>query len=266
MKYTIYQVDAFAEKIFSGNPAAVIPLNEWLPDDLLLSIAAENNLSETAFYVIKDNSVEIRWFTPSTEVDLCGHATLATAYVLKKEEKFPEELIPFYSHRSGSLPVTSKGNLFTMSFPKDNLTEVELTNELLSTTNRKPVKAFKGKSDYMLIFHDQQEIEQIIPTLTAIENLDARGLIVTAKGNTCDLVSRFFGPKCGVNEDPVTGSAHTTLTPYWAEKLGKNQLEAIQVSSRRGNLSCRLIDDRVEITGQAVLYMKGQIEIADVLE
>lgn len=266
MRFTIYQVDAFAEKIFSGNPAAVIPLTNWLPDNLLLSLAAENNLSETAFYVIKDNTVEIRWFTPNTEVDLCGHATLATAYVLKTEENFPEETIPFYSLRSGLLQVISKGNLFTMSFPKDILTEVILTDELLSTTNFKPVKAFKGKSDYMLIFHDQQEIEQIRPNLTAIEKLDARGLIVTAKGNTCDFVSRFFGPKCGVNEDPVTGSAHTTLTPYWVEKLGKNQLEAIQVSSRRGHLSCRLIGDRVEITGQAVLYMKGQIEIPHELE
>jgi PhzF family phenazine biosynthesis protein len=261
MKYTIYQVDAFAEKLFSGNPAAVIPLTEWLPDDLLLSIAAENNLSETAFYVIKDASVEIRWFTPNTEVDLCGHATLATAYVLKTQEKFPEELIPFYSHRSGSLPVTSHGHLFTMSFPKDNLVEVELTDELLATTNCKPVNAFKGKSDYMLVFTNQQEIEQLSPNLSAIEKLDARGLIVTAKGNDYDFVSRFFGPQCGVNEDPVTGSAHTSLTPYWAEQLGKSELEAIQVSSRRGKLTCKLVNDRVEITGQAVLYMKGQIEL-----
>ena len=261
MKYTIYQVDAFAEKLFSGNPAAVIPLTEWLPDDLLLSISAENNLCETAYYVIKENSVEIRWFTPNTEVDLCGHATLATAYVLKTQENFSEELIPFYSHRSGPLPVTSHGHLFTMSFPIDNLTEVELTNELFSTTNRKPVKAFKGKSDYMLVFNEQQEIEQLSPNLSAIEKLDARGLIVTAKGNDCDFVSRFFGPQCGVNEDPVTGSAHTTLTPYWAEQLGKSELEAIQVSSRRGKLSCKLVGDRVEITGQAVLYMKGQIEL-----
>jgi PhzF family phenazine biosynthesis protein len=261
MKYTIYQVDAFAEKLFSGNPAAVIPLTEWLPDDLLLSISAENNLSETAYYVIKENSVEIRWFTPNTEVDLCGHATLATAYVLKTQENFSEELIPFYSHRSGPLPVTSHGHLFTMSFPIDNLTEVELTNELLSTTNHKPVKAFKGKSDYMLIFNDQQEIEKLSPNLSAIEKLDARGLIVTAKGNDCDFVSRFFGPQCGVNEDPVTGSAHTSLTPYWAEQFGKNEHKAIQVSSRRGKLSCKLINERVEITGQAVLYMKGQIEL-----
>lgn len=263
MKYTIYQVDAFAEKLFSGNPAAVIPLTEWLPDDLLLNIAAENNLSETAYYVIKENSVEIRWFMPTTEVDLCGHATLATAFVLKTQENFASEQIPFYSHRSGPLPVTSHGNVFTMSFPQDNLVEVELTDELLSATNHKPLKAFKGKSDYMLIFNDQQEIKQLSPNLSAIEKLDARGLIVTAKGTDCDFVSRFFCPKGGVNEDPVTGSAHTTLTPYWAKKLGKNELVAIQVSSRRGKLSCKLIGDCVEITGQAVLYMKGEIEIAD---
>lgn len=259
MKLKIYQVDAFAEKVFSGNPAAIIPLNEWLSEELMQQIAAENNLSETAFYVIKEQRVEIRWFTPATEVDLCGHATLAAAFVLKNQEGFQGSAIPFYSHRSGDLPVTVNADSFTLNFPADVIQQVAMTDELLSVATAAPIKAYKGKTDFMLVFENEHEIQNMVPDLSAISKLDARGLIVTARGNSVDFVSRFFGPQCGVNEDPVTGSAHTTLTPYWAAVLGKNTLEAVQMSSRSGKLVCELKGDRVEITGKAVLYMKGEI-------
>lgn len=260
MKLSLYQVDAFTEKVFQGNPAAVCPLVEWLSDDLLLKIAAENNLSETAFYVIKEDLIELRWFTPNTEVDLCGHATLATAFVLHTQEKFNGNVIPFYSHRSGPLPVTiNNDQSYTLDFPLDDIAEIALSEALLNATNVQPIKAFKGKSDIMLVFSSQEEIEQLKPNLSVIESLDARGLIVTAKGNNCDVVSRFFGPQVGVNEDPVTGSAHTTLTNYWTNVLHKNELTAVQLSTRKGNLTCKKVGDRVEITGNAVLFMKGEI-------
>lgn len=261
MTYTLYQVDAFAEKLFTGNPAAVVPLKKWLPDELLQKIAAENNLAETVYYIINEETIDIRWFTPNTEVDLCGHATLAAAFVLHTQENFQDSIIPFYSSRSGRLPVSVKDDFYTMDFPSDHFKEVPLTHELISTTSARPVKAFKGKTDYMLVFDDDEDIEKIKPNFSVIQTLDARGLIVTAKGKDADFVSRFFAPQCGINEDPVTGSAHTTLTPYWAEVLNKKSLTAVQLSSRRGKLNCVLNNDRVEITGTAVLYMKGEIEI-----
>ena len=261
MKFTIYQVDAFAEKVFEGNPAAVCPLNEWIEDELLLKIAAENNLSDTAFYVVKDERIEIRWFTPNTEVNLCGHATLATAYVLVNQENFKGDIIPFYSVKSGNLPVFVNEDTFTLDFPIDVIEEITLSDELINTTNIKPNLAFKGKSDFMLVFDNQTDIENLKPKLSLIEKLDARGLIVTAKGKDCDFVSRFFAPQCGINEDPVTGSAHTTLTNYWANTLNKDELIAEQISSRKGTLKCKKVGERIEITGKAVLFMKGEIYI-----
>lgn len=261
MRLTIYQADAFTDTIFKGNPAAICPLKEWLPDDIMLAIAAENNLAETAFYVPVDDSFEIRWFTPYTEVDLCGHATLASAFVLCNYEDYPENSINFYSPRSGSLPVTVLEDKFILNFPKDQFSEIELTQELRSATNQKPLAAFKGKTDYMLVFEKQEEIARMEPDLPLIAKLDARGLIVTAKGNDYDFVSRFFGPAVGVNEDPVTGSAHTTLTPYWAQQLNKTELKAFQLSKRGGELNCRLAGDRVELAGKVALYMKGEIFI-----
>lgn len=262
MKLTIYQVDAFAEKVFQGNPAAVCPLKEWLNDAVLLKIAAENNLPETAFYVIKDDRIEIRWFTPNTEVDLCGHATLATAFILHTQENFNGNIIPFHSNRSGHLPVTiNKDNSYTLDFPLDQITEISISETLVNATSVKPNRAYKGKSDIMLIFEKQEEIELLQPNLSVIEKLDVRGLIVTARGNDCDFVSRFFAPQCGINEDPVTGSAQTTLTHYWANELNKKELTAEQISTRKGKLICKKADDRVEITGTAILYMKGEIYI-----
>lgn len=255
----LYQVDAFANQVFRGNPAAVCPLDNWLPDDVMQQIAAENNLAETAFYVIQKDNIEIRWFTPKIEVDLCGHATLAAAYVLKNYEGFNQNRIPFYSSRSGNLPVQIVEHQITLNFPADEMTEIELTNQLIKTTSEQSTRAFKGKTDYMLIFKNQQEIEQIQPNLSLISKLEARGLIVTAKGNDCDFVSRFFAPQSGVAEDPVTGSAHTSLTPYWAKKLNKTDLKASQLSERGGELHCKFLGDRVEIGGKAHLYLKGEI-------
>jgi len=262
MELTQYQVDAFAEKVFQGNPAAVCPLKEWLNDELLLKIAAENNLSETAFYVISDNRIEIRWFTPNTEVDLCGHATLATAFILHTQRSFTDNVIPFYSTRSGHLPVTiNYDDSYTLDFPLDNITKISLSQPLLGATSLKPIYAYKGKSDIMLVFEKQEDIEKLKPNLSIIEQLDARGLIVTAKGNECDFVSRFFGPKVGVDEDPVTGSAHTTLANFWANELNKNELLAEQISFRKGKIKCKKVNDRVQITGKAILFMKGEITI-----
>lgn len=256
----IYQVDAFTEKLFQGNPAAVCPLPEWLNDELLLKIAAENNLSETAFYVISEGSIEIRWFTPMTEVDLCGHATLATAFILHTQEGFNGNVIPFYSNRSGHLPVTiNNDNSYTLDFPIDHISEVSISEALNNATSLKPVSAYKGKSDFMLVFEKQEDVEKLQPNVSVIEELDARGLIVTAKGDNCDFVSRFFAPQCGIQEDPVTGSAHTTLTNYWAGRLHKNEMIAEQISTRKGVLKCKKVDHRVEITGKAVLFMKGAL-------
>lgn len=259
MKLLIYQVDAFAKQVFQGNPAAVCPLTQWLNDELLLKIAGENNLSETAFYVLNKDVIEIRWFTPNTEVDLCGHATLAAAFVLHTQENYKGNIIPFYSAKSGHLPVTINNDSFTLNFPLDQITEIELSENLLNATNKKPILAYKGKSDVLLVFEQQDEIEKLQPNLSTIKKLDARGLIVTAKGTHYDFVSRFFAPQVGVDEDPVTGSAHTTLTAYWSKQLNKQELVAEQISSRKGILNCKLLNERVEITGNAILYLKGEI-------
>lgn len=259
MKLNIYQVDAFADSVFSGNPAAVCPLQEWIDADLMQKIAAENNLSETAFYVRGSGKIEIRWFTPAIEVDLCGHATLAAAFVLSRYEGFNEDVINFYSSRSGNLPVTFRDGLFMLNFPTDKFEEIELSDELLSATNKIPVSAYRGNTDYMLVFENQDDIRTMQPNLPLIAGLKARGIIVTAKGIHHDFVSRFFAPAAGVNEDPVCGSAHTTLIPYWAGRLNKNTLTALQLSSRGGELHCRLLNDRIELGGKAVMYMKGEI-------
>lgn len=259
MKQKIYQIDAFADKVFSGNPAAVCPLEQWLSDDMLQKIAMENNLAETAFYVKQDKQYQIRWFTPTVEVDLCGHATLAAAFVLFNHENYKENTIHFYSPRSGMLTVTKKGELLTLNFPADIFEQVELSDEIRACFNIKPQSAFKGKTDYLLVFDKEDEIRNLNPVLSAISKLNGRGVIVTAKGNKVDFVSRFFAPQSGINEDPVTGSAHTTLTPYWAKQLNKTELTTIQLSERKGYLQCSYLNDRVEISGQGKLYLIGEI-------
>ncbi|HEY9341463.1 MAG TPA: PhzF family phenazine biosynthesis protein, partial [Hanamia sp.] len=264
MKQKIYQIDAFANEVFSGNPAAVCPLDQWLSDDLLQKIAMENNLAETAFYVRQGDQYQIRWFTPAVEVDLCGHATLAAAFVLFYHENHNENKIHFHSLRSGILTVTREGEVLTLNFPTDELEPVALFDELIAGFDIRPRLAFKGKTDYMLVYDNEEEIRKVIPAFDVISKLKARGIIITAKGDTVDFVSRFFAPQAGVNEDPVTGSAHTTLTPYWSKRLGKRNLSAIQLSARKGYLQCKYLNDRVEISGQGKLYLIGEIYLKDV--
>jgi PhzF family phenazine biosynthesis protein len=261
MKIKLYQVDAFTDRLFSGNPAAVCPLQRWLRDEVLQNIAMENNLAETAFYVKKDDVFEIRWFTPTVEVDLCGHATLASAFVLFNYENYNSDEIEFFSPRSGKLVVSKNGDALTLNFPADDFSKTPLTPELIACFDVAPIEAYKGKTDYMLVFENQYQIENIVPRLDLIAQIPARGFMVTAKGNEADFVSRFFGPRSGINEDPVTGSAHTTLTPYWYARTGKTELTAIQLSPRRGHLTCTYLHDRVAISGQARMYLEGEIEL-----
>ena len=261
MKIPIYQVDAFTNERFKGNPAAVCPLTEWLPDELMQNIAAENNLAETAFVVASGENYEIRWFTPTVEVDLCGHATLASAYVLFHELGFSGNQINFISHRSGPLSVTKNGSILALNFPVDSLTELSLKPEFAFGLSQGPSKVYKGKSDYLFVYDTEADIRALQPDFEALKKHPVRGIIVTAPGETTDFVSRFFGPACGVNEDPVTGSAHTTLTPYWSSLLGKTTLTALQISQRTGSLTCTLRGDRVEIAGEAVLYLRGEINV-----
>ena len=257
MKNKIYQVDAFTDRIFSGNPAAVCPLEKWLPDELMQSIAAENNLAETAFYVKKNGVYELRWFTPAVEVELCGHATLAAAFVLFYYEGHQGDEINFLSMRRGNLSVSRSGDLLTLNFPTDQLQKLE-TDNYHHYFNHPPKEAFKGRSDLLFIFESQNQIETIELNISEMKET-ARGFIVSAPGESVDFVSRFFAPNVGIAEDPVTGSAHTTLTPYWSRRLGKNVLTAIQLSPRRGYLQCKDLGDRIEISGQAKLYLIGEI-------
>ncbi len=261
MKTKIYQIDAFTDKVFHGNPAAVCVLDEWPADEKMQQIAAENNLAETAFAIRKGDDFELRWFTPTTEVDLCGHATLATAFVLYKYFNYPLDKINFYSINSGILSVEKKGNELILDFPTDIYEETEIPHDLISALDKKPVEAFKGKTDYLLIFATQKDIEEIKPDFNLLSGIKARGIIVSAPGNETDFVSRFFAPEVGVNEDPVTGSAHTTLIPYWSKRFNKNVLTAKQLSKREGYLHCEYLGERVKISGQAVTYLIGEIEI-----
>ncbi len=216
MKLKIYQIDAFTDKVFSGNSAAVCPLISWISDDVMQKIAMENNLSETVFYVRNNNQYEIRWFTPTIEIDLCGHATLAAAYVLFNFENYSSEIVHFYSPRSGALSVTKTDDLYTLNFPTDTINKTPLTQEILNCFDIAPKMALKGRTDYMIVFETEEQIKNIVPNFNEIAKLKSRGVMITAKGNQVDFVSRFFAPQSGINEDPVTGSAHTTLTPYWA--------------------------------------------------
>lgn len=258
MEITLYQVDAFAEKIFEGNPAAVCPLESWLPDSFLQNIALENNLAETAFFVPEKEGYRIRWFTPATEVDLCGHATLATAHVLFNHHNYPGDELTFMS-RSGPLTVRKSGPLLTLNFPSDVVTPTPLLPEFASAFGINPVEALKGKTDYMLIFESEEQISSMEPDLRSVSKLNARGVIITSKGNSVDFVSRFFAPQSGVDEDPVTGSAHTTLIPYRSKKLNKQMLNALQLSRRGGRLTCKMAGDRVEIGGRAHTFLVGTI-------
>jgi PhzF family phenazine biosynthesis protein len=256
----IYQVDAFTDHIFGGNPAAVCPLNEWLDKATMQKIAEENNLPETAFYVPKDDYFEIRWFTPKVEINLAGHPTLATSWVIFNEFNYPTSKIKFVSHLSGELIVERDNDFITLDFPTNKPAPISIPEYLVSGLGKTPIEVLKSR-DLLVIYNSQTEIENLKLNFSILEKLDTFGIIVTAPGNDCDFVSRFFAPRAGINEDPVTGSAHTTLIPYWAEKLNKNILSAIQVSERKGILNCEYHGNRVKIAGKAKLYMKGEIYI-----
>lgn len=261
-KIKLFQVDAFTDKIFHGNPAAVCILPKWIDASKMQDIAAENNLAETAFVVKKDNAFEIRWFTPAVEVDLCGHATLAAAHVIFNYYDYRPTIINFHSQHSGLLSVEKNGNNLTLDFPKDIFEEVVTApKNLIKAIGVKPIKIYKGKTDYLLHFSTQKMIEDLKPDFSLLSTVDCRGIIVTAAGNEVDFVSRFFAPQSGINEDPVTGSAHTTLIPFWAKITGKNILTASQLSKRHGDLTCKCRGERVRITGKAITYMQGEIEI-----
>lgn len=262
----IYQLDAFTDQLFSGNPAAVVPLTDWLPDEQMQQIATENNLAETAFYVKTEGEANfhIRWFTPTVEVDLCGHATLATGYVVFYLAEKVESDQVFFDSRSGMLKVCrSDDGWLTLDFPIDSVQKANVQPPaLLTSLNEKPLAVYKGKTDYLLIYETQAQIEALEPDFREMSTVPARGVIVTAPGDAdsnVDFVSRFFGPQSGIDEDPVTGSAHTTLTPYWAEQLGKTELTARQLSQRGGYLRCKLNGERVDISGQVQLYLTGDI-------
>lgn len=262
MKQSIFHVDAFTDHIFGGNPAAVVPLESWLSDAMMQQIAAENNLSETAFFVKESTGYRIRWFTPVSEVDLCGHATLASSHVLFNHLGFPGDLIELQS-RSGILRVKRDGERLTLDFPADTMQEVTVPENLVTAIGRTPLNTYKGKTDFMMVFGSQSDVEEIVPDIHLLLKTDARGVIVTAPGKEVDFVSRFFCPQVGVAEDPVTGSAHTSLTPYWSARLGKTMMKASQLSRRRGHLTVKLKGDRVEISGKAVTYLEGNIFLSD---
>jgi PhzF family phenazine biosynthesis protein len=259
MALKMYQVDAFTSSLFSGNPAAVCILDEWPDDVKMQNIASENNLSETAFVVREGERFIIRWFTPGVEVDLCGHATLAAAHVLFEHLRYPEDLIEFHSPHSGRLTVEKSGDLYVMDFPADTPEEIRIPEMVTAALHKSPVKAFQGKSDLMLVFASQSEVETMRPDFSLLAQWDSRGVIVTAMGGEVDFVSRFFAPRTGINEDPVTGSAHTTLTPYWSRVLGKKSLTARQLSARGGELVCENRGERIRISGRAVTYLIGEI-------
>jgi PhzF family phenazine biosynthesis protein len=259
MKLPIYQIDAFSSKLFYGNPAAVCSLHSWLPDQVMQSIAQENNLAETAFYVPKDGQYEIRWFTPMNEVDLCGHATLAAAHVLFRLQGVTKSPITFQS-RSGPLRVFSEGEFLTLDFPAQAGVRCETPRDMSEALGTTPNECYRAM-DYMAVFETEDEITSIQPDFRRLKNLDLRGLIITAPGKSFDFVSRFFAPNCGIDEDFVTGSAHCTLAPYSTNRLGKSPLTARQLSKRTGTLRCRVEGDRVFISGPTIAYMEGTIEV-----
>ncbi len=263
MHVQLFQVDAFAERVFQGNPAAVCPLDAWLPEPLMQAIAAENNLSETAFCVPEGEGYGLRWFTPAKEIDLCGHATLATAHVLFEHLGYSGDELAF-STRSGTLRVAREGGRLAMDFPAKSVEACAAPAALLEGLGRTPSEVYGGR-DYLAVFADAAEVRALAPDPRRLAELDRHGVIVTARAglgdDDVDFVSRFFAPKFGVDEDPVTGSAHCSLTPFWAARLGKTTLEARQVSRRGGRLQCTLAGERVILRGQAVTYMTATINV-----
>ncbi len=260
MKLDVFYIDAFSNNVFSGNPAAVI-FSDLVDETIMQKIAAENNLSETAFINQKDGTNFIRWFSPTTEVNLCGHATLASGYVYFNFINKNMNKITF-SSASGNLIVENKDNFLELDFPKDNFNEVNYINEVEDSIGIKPINTYLGEINLFAVMESEEDIKNINPDFDKLLQLEGQGLIVSSKSKDFDFVSRYFCPKYGINEDPVTGSAHTTLIPYWADKLNKTTLTAKQISNRGGILYCTNLVDRVLIGGKAVLYMKGEIDIS----
>jgi PhzF family phenazine biosynthesis protein len=254
----IFHVNAFASGAFSGNPAAVVPLDFWLSENLMQQIAAQNNLSETAFFVKTADGFHIRWFTPAVEVNLCGHATLSSAYVIFELLGFSGKTITFDS-KSGPLYVSKSGSEFFLNFPAVVSEELQVLDGVVPALGSTPTKILKAADDVLLIFENEETVANLEPDFALLSSINARGVIVSSLSNPYDFVCRFFGPNVGVNEDPVTGSAFTKLIPYWAGILGKNEMNACQISKRRGDVSCQSLGDRVLIGGRANLYLQGEI-------
>lgn len=261
MDIPIYQVDAFASSVFKGNPAAVCPLEEWLPDQTLQSIALENNLSETAYFVRRGERFHLRWFTPGAEVDLCGHATLASAFVLFEYLNQPGKIV-YFDTKSGELTVEREGKLLTLDFPSRPPEPFKPQDGLVKAMGGKPAEILKAR-DVVLVYETEAEVQALTPDMQALTQLDHFGFIATAPGTDTDFVSRFFAPAKGVPEDPVTGSAHTSLIPYWAKRLNKTELRARQISKRGGELYCKLAGDRVKISGYAAPFLRGTISLSE---
>lgn len=263
MRLPLYQVDAFTDRVFAGNPAAVVPLESWLPDAQLQAIAAENNLAETAYFLRSDDVYELRWFTPAVEVDLCGHATLAAAFVISTLLEPGRDRLDFLTRQAGTLTVTRDGDRFTLDFPSRPAAPVASPDPgLLAALGGPAPAAVLAGRDYLVVYEDEAAVRALTPDMAALAKLDRFAVCVTAPGTgEVDFVSRLFAPAQGIPEDPVTGSTHCTLIPYWAERLGKTALSARQVSARGGELACALAGDRVRIGGKAVLYLEGRITV-----
>jgi PhzF family phenazine biosynthesis protein len=261
MKLDYYQINAFTDKVFTGNPACVIPLKKWLTDELLLKIAKENAVPETAFFIKNNDSIHLRWFTPEFEMDLCGHATLATAFVLNKILNYPKDKIVFNT-QSGDLTVTIEKDLLTLNLPSRKPVLAQLPQIIKNSLNKQPKQILKAR-DYILVYKTEQDIKDIKIDRIVFDqiNLDPGGVVITSRGDNCDFVSRFFTPQASILEDPVTGSAHCSLIPYWSEQLNKKKMNAIQLSDRRGKLFCVDKDDRVLISGKARIYATGTLWI-----
>lgn len=259
MKLPLYQIDAFTSRMFGGNPAAVVLLDDWLPDNVLAAIAAENNLAETAFVIPRGEALPLRWFTPTVEVDLCGHATLAAAHVLFRYS-FPSAKRLTFSTRSGNLVVTRDGKILSMDFPARPGKPVEVTDTLVSVLGVRPREAYLAR-DLLVIFDSESKIGKFEPDFQRIASLEAFAVIISAPGDVVDYVYRFFAPRQGIPEDPVTGSANCTLVPYWSARLAKSELIAKQLSARGGDLRCTLRGDRVLIAGHTVEYLRGEITV-----
>ena len=259
MKLPYYHIDAFSSSLFSGNPAGVCLLDSWLDDTRLLAIAAENNLPETAFLVKKEGNYELRWFTPQIEVDLCGHATLASAFVILNYAEKSANQVSFAS-KSGILTVTKENDLLAMDFPSREAISCSAPKDLINALGIEPKEVLRSR-DYLVVYENEEQIKALQPSMDELIKVDTFGIIVTSKGSESDFVSRFFAPRAGIPEDPVTGSAHCTLTPYWANELKKTNLHAFQLSKRGGELFCTDAGDRVRIAGKAITYLEGTIVI-----